>query len=188
MPRRSGSCDKTGTQTGNKGQGTRDKGQGTRAMEMALKVQVVRVVTSLIVAVGVALPAAAQEPQQTVVERYTAPIDIYKTGLGTFARPISSTNKEAHAFFNQGIQMMWSFAKPEAVRSFRESWKRDPNCAICYWGEAWAWGSYLNAPMSMEEAPYAYAAIQKAVALKSHASEEERAFIDAMSRRYVEHF
>ena len=73
------------------------------------------------------------------------------------------TNKEAQAFFDQGFQMMYSFAKPEAVRSFRESWKRDPNCAICYWGEAWAWGSYLNAPMNAEEAPHAYAAIQKAV-------------------------
>src|SRR3954468_11763120 len=31
MPRRSGSCDKTGTQTGNKGQGTRDKGNGDGA-------------------------------------------------------------------------------------------------------------------------------------------------------------
>ena len=44
--------------------------------------------------------------------------------------------------------MMYAFAKPEAVRSFREAWKRDPDCAICYWGEAWAWGSYLNAPMT----------------------------------------
>jgi len=146
-------------------------------------------VTSLIVAVGVALPAAAQEPQQTVVERYTAPIDIYKTGLGTFARPISSTNKEAQAFFNQGFQMMWAFAKPEAVRSFRESWKRDPDCAICYWGEAWAWGSYLNAPMSQEESPYAYTAIQKARSLAAaHADAKERALIDAMSIRYVEQF
>ena len=44
--------------------------------------------------------------------------------------------------------MMYAFAKTEAVRSFREAWKRDPNCAICYWGEAWAWGSYLNGPMT----------------------------------------
>ena len=67
---------------------------------------------------------------------------------------------------------MYAFAKPEAVRSFRESWKRDAECAICYWGEAWAWGSYLNAPMTAEEAPYAYAAIQKALALKAHADAE----------------
>src|SRR3954468_15862015 len=124
----------------------------------------------------------------TLFERYSAPIGIFHNGLGTFTRPMSSKVKEAQAYFDQGFQMMWSFAKPEAVRSFREAWKRDPDCAICYWGEAWAWGSYLNAPMTAEEAPHAYAAMQKAVALKSHASEEERAFIDAMSRRYVEHF
>src|SRR5688500_4451187 len=84
--------------------------------------------------------------------------------------------------------MMYSFAKPEAVRSFREAWKRDPTCAICYWGEAWAWGSYLNGPMNAQEAPHAYAAIQKALELKSHATEKERAFIDAMAARYVAKF
>ena len=94
---------------------------------------------------GFAAAAHAQQPaQRSVFERYTEPIEIYKTGLGTFTRPISSTNTEAQAFFNQGFQMMYAFAKPDAVRSFREAWKRDPDCAICYWGEAWAWGSYLN--------------------------------------------
>ena len=138
---------------------------------------------------GAAPAQQSQDRAWELFERYTAPIEIYKTGLGTFARPISSSNAEAQAFFNQGFQMMWSFAKPEAVRSFRESWKRDPNCAICYWGEAWAWGSYLNAPMSAEEAPYAYAAIQKAKSLAAaHATPVERALIDAMTVRYVEHF
>src|SRR5688572_5192937 len=87
-----------------------------------------------------ATPAGAQPApaRASVFERYTQPIAIYKNGLGAFTRPISSSNKEAQAFFDQGFQMMYSFAKPEAIRSFRESWKRDPNCAICYWGEAWA--------------------------------------------------
>jgi tetratricopeptide (TPR) repeat protein len=136
-------------------------------------------------------PAANQGQDRAweLFERYTAPIEIYKTGLGTFGRKISSTNADAQAFFNQGFQMMWAFAKPEAVRSFREAWKRDPDCAICYWGEAWAWGSYLNAPMSAEEAPYAYAAIQKAKSLEAaHATPLERAMIDALGVRYVEHF
>jgi tetratricopeptide (TPR) repeat protein len=124
-----------------------------------------------------------------VFERYTEPIQLYKTGLGTFTRPISSSNKESQAFFDQGFQMMYAFAKPEAVRSFRESWKRDPDCAICYWGEAWAWGSYLNGAMNAEEAPHAFAAIQKALALKdTHATAKERAFIDAMAVRYIARF
>jgi tetratricopeptide (TPR) repeat protein len=125
---------------------------------------------------------------QSVFERYTEPIQIFRVGLGTFAKPISSSNKEAQAFFNQGFQMMYSFAKAEAVRSFRESWKRDGDCAICHWGEAWAWGSYLNAPMNADEAPHAYAAIQRALALESHADAKERALIDAMAVRYVEKF
>jgi tetratricopeptide (TPR) repeat protein len=140
--------------------------------------------------VFVASPVLAQNaaPRRSVYERYTEPIEIYKSGLGTFTRPISSGSREAQAFFDQGFQMMYSFAKPEAVRSFREAWKRDPDCAICYWGEAWAWGSYLNAPMTTDEAPHAYAAIQKALQLKSRASEKERALIDAMAVRYVEKF
>src|SRR5687767_12390016 len=135
-----------------------------------------------------AQPAPQPSAKPTVLERYSAPIDIYKTGLGTFTRPISSTNKEAQAYFDQGFQMMYAFAKPEAVRSFREAWKRDPDCAICYWGEAWAWGSYLNGPMSAEEAPHAFAAAQKALSLKDRATAKERALIEAMAVRYVENF
>jgi tetratricopeptide (TPR) repeat protein len=126
--------------------------------------------------------------QKALLDRYTQPIHLFKSGLGTFTRPISSSNQEAQAFSDQGFQMMYSFAKPEAVRSFREAWKRDANCAICYWGEAWAWGSYLNGPMNADEAPHAYAAIQKAISLKAHATTKERALIDAMAVRYVEKF
>ena len=81
------------------------------------------VVLAAALAFSAATDAGAQSAAPpSLVERYTAPIEIYKTGLGTFTRPISSTNREAQAFFDQGFQMMYAFAKPEAVRSFRESW------------------------------------------------------------------
>ena len=83
--------------------------------------------------------------------------------------------------------MMYAFAKIEAIRSFLESWKTDPDCAISYWGEAWAWGSYLNGPIREEDAPHAYAAIQRAIGLApGHATQKEQAFITAMAVRYVE--
>ena len=146
-------------------------------------------ILSAISLVWIAIPAPAQTAQQrSLYERYTEPIRLFTTGPGTFTNPISSSNKEAQAFFDQGFQMMYAFAKQDAVRSFREAWKRDPNCAICYWGEAWAWGSYLNAPMNAEEAPHAYAAGQKAQTLKSRATAKERELIDAMAVRYVEKF
>ena len=116
------------------------------------------------------------------------PIQLYTKGLGPFHRPISSKNAEAQAFFDQGFQMQYAFARLDAVRSFREAWKRDPECAICYWGEGWAWGSYLNGPMSADQSPFAYAATQKAISLRDKASPVERAFIDALAVRYVKNF
>ena len=118
--------------------------------------------------------------------KYVAdPIPLYTAALGPFHRKISTRHPEAQAFFDQGFQMMYAFAKLDAVRSFREAWKRDPACAICYWGEAWAWGSYLNGPMSAEHAPFAYAAAQQALARRDQASPWEQAFIDAIQVRFA---
>jgi hypothetical protein len=120
---------------------------------------------------------------------FNEPMPLFPKAVGAFTRPISSTNAQAQAYFNQGFQLMYAFGKPESERSFREAEKRDPNCAICFWGEAWSWGSYLNGPMQPREAPLAYAAIQKAIGLApSHADASERALIGAMSVRYVENF
>ena len=146
------------------------------------------IATFCLTAIVTTAEAQPNQAPRTLFDRYTEPIGIYQNGLGTFTRPMSSKVKEAQAYFDQGFQMMYSFAKPEAVRSFREAWKRDPDCAICYWGEAWAWGSYLNAPMTAEESPYAYAASRKALSLRDKATPKERALIDAMAVRYVETF
>jgi tetratricopeptide (TPR) repeat protein len=133
-------------------------------------------------------PLSAQEDPE-IPEQYRDPIPLQPEVLGPYTFKISSESEEAQQFFDQGIQLMYSFAKIDAVRSFRESWKRDPDCAICYWGEAWAWGSYLNGPMRPPEAPHAYIAVRKAMQLsETHASARERAYINALSVRYVEDF
>jgi tetratricopeptide (TPR) repeat protein len=134
-------------------------------------------------------PATDPHTDHAPPAAFNGPIALYMTAMGPFRRPISSRNSEAQAFFNQGFQLTYAFARPEAVRSFREAETRDPECAICYWGEAWAWGSDLNWTMSAEEAPLAYAAIQKAIALApAHATPIEQALIRAMSVRYVARF
>ena len=140
-------------------------------------------------AIGPSLASAQGDGDAALPEIFNEPIPLYPAALGEFTRPISSSNTEAQAYFDQGFQMMYAFAKEDAARSFREAWRRDPNCAICYWGEAWAWGSYLNGPMTPAEAPFAYAAIQRARELATTvASERERVFIEAMVPRYVETF
>jgi tetratricopeptide (TPR) repeat protein len=141
------------------------------------------------IALAFAATAAAQHHENALPPDFDQPIGLYKSGLGPFTRSISSTNREAQAYFSQGFQLMYAFAKTEAGRSFREAQKRDPNCAICYWGEAWAWGPYVNGRMTVEHAGRAHAAIRKAIALAdAHADAKEQALIRAMAARYVERF
>ena len=147
--------------------------------------------TLLAIIVLAASTAVAQHQQHDpgpLPARVSEPVPLYKVGLGTFSRKISSSNPEAQAYFDQGFQLMYAFGKWDAIRSFREAWKRDPECAMCYWGEAWAWGSNLNEVMLQEGSPFAYAAAQKALALKHKGTPREQAFIDAMAVRYVKEF
>ena len=146
------------------------------------------VLAGVVLALSVSLVSTQQDEALELPESFDEPIPLYPAVLGDLTHAISSSNAEAQAYFNQGMQLMYAFTKEHAARSFREAWKRDPDCAICYWGEAWAWGSYLNGPMRPFEAPHAYAAIQEALARIDRASDREQAYINAMAVRYVEDF
>jgi len=137
----------------------------------------------------VAQPAHAQmDMSNDLMKQLEQPMPHLPESLGPFTHAISSKSTEAQAFFDQGFQMRYAFGRTEAIRSFREAWKHDPNCAICYWGEAWAWGTDLNSFMSKEEAPHAYEAIQNALRLRDRATASERAYIEALATRYVQDF
>ncbi len=107
-------------------------------------------------------------------------------GLGTYHRKVSTTSDLAQDYFDQGMNLGYAFGRPEAADSFKVATEKDPECAICYWGEAWTRGPYQNAKMSAENAPKAYAAIQRALENIDSASELEVALIQAMATRYAE--
>lgn len=121
-------------------------------------------------------------------DAFLAPIPLYKEMTGDFSRPISTSSATAQAYFDQGMQLRYAYAVDAAARSFREAWKADPNCAICYWGESWSLGSYLNGAKTAEKAPYALEAAQKAAALRAHASPVEQALIDALQVWHIENY
>src|SRR3954452_18932118 len=124
---------------------------------------------------------AQQHAEGALPHDFDEPIRLYTVGLGTFTRPISSKSIEAQAYFNQGFQLMYGFARAEAGRSFREAERRDPDCAICYWGAAWLWGPYLTEGRPLEHEPRQNAAAQKALSLSEvDADAKEKAFITAM--------
>jgi tetratricopeptide (TPR) repeat protein len=141
-----------------------------------------------LVSSGTSRSAFAQHAEGALPHDFDEPIKLYTVGLGAFTRPISSRNADAQAYFNQGFQLMYGFARAEAGRSFREAQKRDPDCAICYWGEAWVWGPYISEGRTPEHDARGYAAIRKALALAgSHPNATEKALIEAMSTRYSDH-
>ena len=59
----------------------------------------------------------------------------------------------AQAYFKQGMQLRWAYNVNEAARSMAEARRIDPECAMCYWGEAFALGSFLNGVMSERKGP-----------------------------------
>jgi tetratricopeptide (TPR) repeat protein len=105
-------------------------------------------------------------------------------GLGAHKHPISTRNPETQKFFDQGVNLMFGFNHAEAIRSFREAARLDPDCAMCWWGMAFALGPNINLPMPDDAVAPAWAALQRAKALEAKASPEERAWIDALAMRY----
>jgi tetratricopeptide (TPR) repeat protein len=105
-------------------------------------------------------------------------------GLGSMRMPVTTASKEAQAYFNQGWTLTWGFNHAEALRSFREAQKLDPDFAMAYWGEAFARGPNINDIMHDDAVKPAYEAIQRAKALSGKATEKEKALIDALATRY----
>lgn len=135
------------------------------------------------------VPLTGQEADMPAGFDETMPLHHDGRGLGPFSRSVTTSSPQAQLYFDQGMQLLYAFAPGDAARSFREAWKLDPNCAMCYFGEAWAWGPYLNGPMTGQDAPRAYAAIQKARDLANdHATDVERALIQALGVRYEEEY
>jgi hypothetical protein len=106
--------------------------------------------------------------------------------LGTHQHPVTTRSDKAQQYFNQGLILAFAFNHAEAVRSFQAAQKHDPDCAMCYWGEALALGPNINAPMFPEAVPRAWAALQQAQARASLVSPREQAYIRALAARYRE--
>ncbi|MEZ6001408.1 tetratricopeptide repeat protein [Hyphomonas sp.] len=140
---------------------------------------------------GPAETLVASDVQEDLATRAGAPLF---EGMGAFHRPVTTASEDAQKYFDQGMVLAFGFNHAESIRSFRAAQKLDPNCAMCFWGEALATGPNINvtskgkAVMSPQDRAAAYAAIQKAVELKEFASPAEQDLIDALATRYSADF
>ena len=112
------------------------------------------------------------EPQEQ--QAVAGPLAPRLQNLGTHTFTVSTRNREAQRFMNQGLNLAYAFNHAEARRAFREAARLDPNLAMAYWGQALVLGPNINALMEPNEEPQAYELAQKALSLKSRASARER--------------
>ena len=121
----------------------------------------------------VATAAAQDQPLAPVLDN-----------LGALHHEITTSSERAQRFFDQGLRMTYGFNHAEAIRSFREAARLDPDAPMPYWGQALALGPNINDPMRFERELQAYEAIQQAIARKANGSPAEQAYIDALATRY----
>jgi tetratricopeptide (TPR) repeat protein len=110
--------------------------------------------------------------------------------LGNYRRPISTSSPDAQLWFDRGLNWTYGFNHDEAVRCFEAAIAADPNCAMAYWGVAYAAGpNYNKAWEAFDEIDLAqtlattHAAALRAAELADNASEAERALIMALQAR-----
>lgn len=98
--------------------------------------------------------------------------------------PITTSSPDAQRHFDQGLALAYGFNHAGAIASFREAQKLDPTCAMCFWGEALAYGPNINAPMDVTANARAVALARYAQWLARNSSGAEQALTAAMLKRY----
>jgi len=126
---------------------------------------------------GTAGPAAAT-PAPTDYVRFE--------GIGPHTRAIHTSVPGAQRAFDQGLAFAYSFNHDEAIRSFTEVTRLDPQSPMGFWGVALASGPHINNPVVPPDRERGgFEAAQRALALQDRADATERALIAAVARRYA---
>jgi tetratricopeptide (TPR) repeat protein len=99
-----------------------------------------------------------------------------RSGIGSAHDPVTTSSREAQAFYDQGLAYLHSYVWLEAARSFNQALRLDPNIAMAHAQLAIA-DTELNAPAAAREA------LARAQALAPKANDHDRTHIDARVRQ-----
>jgi tetratricopeptide (TPR) repeat protein len=144
-------------------------------IDMFLQIFRVRIVVLISLCAGAMVSIAATKNE---------PAPCLMPGLGDVHHPVSTKNREAQQFFDQGLKLVYGFNHDEARRSFQRAAALDPKLAMAWWGVALTLGPNYNLPVDLEREKAGYDAVQRALSLQENASEPERAYINALTVRY----
>ena len=137
----------------------------------------------LVVALLLACPAAFAQHQHGAAAP-AADVRLLD-GLGEFHMAVKTPAPEAQRFFDQGLVLVYGFNHDEAARAFRRAAELDPRMAMAHWGLALALGpNYNETSIPPERMKAAHEAVQRGLALAADGPAHERAYLEALARRF----
>ena len=125
------------------------------------------------------LASALPMMSQSSADMFPLYSDIAASDIG-----VTGLDGEARKYFDQGVALLYGFNHAAAVRSFRKARGYAPECAMCWWGEAYANGLNINAGMSEDQNRQAIFAVKQAQRLSDGLSDAELALIAAQAARF----
>ena len=111
--------------------------------------------------------------------------------LGTYSRAVTTGSPQAQRWFDRGLLWSYGYNHDEAIRCFRKAIEHDRDCAMAYWGIAYAsgpnynkrWDAFIEQELK-EAVAQARLATQAALAHIDRASPVEQGLIRALEQRY----
>lgn len=111
--------------------------------------------------------------------------------LGPYSSPVSTSDPQAQLWFDRGLIWTYGYNHQEAVVCFRRALEHDPDCAMAWWGVAYAAGPNYNMPWHLfddagraEALATAHEAATEALKRMEGTTPPERALIQAIQARY----
>ncbi|KAI5194514.1 hypothetical protein AUEXF2481DRAFT_9585 [Aureobasidium subglaciale EXF-2481] len=115
----------------------------------------------------------------------------YPYDLGAYNRHVTTSSDEAQKWFDRGLIWTYAFNHEEAIECFRHAIDNDVDCALAYWGLAYASGPNYNKPWDFFDADDFIKTVKQAgdAAIEAKArgklaSPLEQALIGALQTRY----
>jgi len=131
-------------------------------------------------ALGIGYICGAERPGPVVAATQAVMLQ----GVGNGSSPADTTNREAQAWFDEGLNLYHAFNHNEARAAFAKAAALDPDCALCEWGVALGLGPTLNYGVTEDETALARSHAERAAKLAKPGDARARGLIDALLVRY----
>jgi tetratricopeptide (TPR) repeat protein len=105
-------------------------------------------------------------------------------GVGNETSPADTQNRQAQAWYDEGLNLYHAFDHEEAKVAFAKAASLDPACALCQWGVALSLGPTLNYAITPAQTAEALAAADKAASLVRKDDARAQGLIAALQLRY----